>query len=402
MTGDEAPFAFDPFDEATRRDPFPLYARARRDHPVWAPEGAPVISIFRYDDIQVVLRDAATWSNAFPAPPGFEREDLPPSMIITDPPAHTRLRALVSQAFTPRMIRRLEPRMNEIAEELVDAAVARGQVDLVQALTYPLPVTVIAEIIGIPVEDRAQFKEWSDAAVENLGAVFMAPLPPERIAQQRRVRLAMQDYFRELVEERRRRPREDLLSGLVAAELEGSRLSFDELLAMLVLLLVAGNETTTTLIGNAVLELLAHPAALAALRARRELLPGAVEEVLRYSSPVQMDPRLATRATEIRGHRIEAGQVVLSWLGSANRDDAVFPRADEFDIARRDNRHLAFGFGPHYCLGANLAVLEAEVALRVLLARTRRFERVDDAPLPLHPSIVFRAVTSLPLELEPA
>jgi len=397
-----APFRFDPFDDATRRNPFPLYARARREHPVWAPDGAPVVSMFRYDDIQGVLRDPATWSNAFPPPPGFEPEDLPPSMLVTDPPAHTRLRGLVSQAFTPRMIRRLEPRMNEIAEELVNAALACGRVDLVEALTYPLPVIVIAEIIGIPTEDHARFKVWSDAAVENLGAVFMGPLPPEKIARQRRVRVEMQDYFRGLVDERRRRPREDLLSGLVAAEIEGSRLSFDELLAMLLLILVAGNETTTTLIGNAVLELLAHPPALAALRARPELLPDAVEEVLRFSSPIQMDPRRAARATEIRGHHIETGQIVLSWLGSANRDETVFERPDEFDIARRDNRHLGFGFGPHYCLGASLATLEAQVALRVLLARTRSIRRVDDAPLPLHPSFVFRAVTALPLELEPA
>jgi len=397
----DAPFAFDPFDEATRRDPFPLYARARREHPVWAPAGAPVVSIFRHDDIQGVLRDPATWSNAFPPPPGFTADDLPPSMLVTDPPAHTRLRGLVSQAFTPRIIRRLEPRMNAIAEELVDAALARGRVDLVEALTYPLPVIVIAEIIGIPAEDRGQFKVWSDTAVENLGAVFMGPLPPEQIARQRQVRVEMQEYFRRLVDERRRRPQEDMLSGLVAAEVEGSRLSFDELIAMLLLILVAGNETTTTLIGNAVLELLAHPAALAAVRTNPELLPGAVEEVLRFSSPIQMDPRRAARAAEIGGHRIEAGQIVLSWLGSANRDEAVFERPDEFDIARRDSRHLAFGFGPHYCLGASLATLEAVTALRALLARTRAIRRIDDAPLPLHPSFVFRGVTSLPLQLEP-
>jgi len=291
--------------------------------------------------------------------------------------------------------------MNAIAAELVEAAVARGRVDLVEALTYPLPVVVIAEIIGIPAEDRAQFKVWSDAAVENLGAVFMGPLPPEKIASQRRVRVEMEDYFRRLVDERRRRPSEDLLSGLVAAEVEGSRLSFDELIAMLLLILVAGNETTTTLIGNAVLELLAHPAVLAAVRTNPELLPGAVEEVLRFSSPIQMDPRRAVRATEIRGHPIEAGQIVLSWLGSANRDETVFERPDEFDIGRRDSRHLAFGFGPHYCLGASLATLEAVTALRALLARTRAIRRIDDAPLPLHPSFVFRGVTSLPLEVEP-
>src|SRR5947199_287208 len=280
----DAPFAFDPFDEATRRDPFPLYARARREHPVWAPAGAPVISLFCHDDIQGVLRDPATWSNAFPPPPGFTAEDLPPSMLVTDPPAHTRLRGLVSQAFTPRMIRRLEPRMNAIAAELVEAAVARGRVDLVEALTYPLPVVVIAELI-----------------------------------------------------------------------------------AMLLLILVAGNETTTTLIGNAVLELLAHPAVLAAVRTNPELLPGAVEEVLRFSSPIQMDPRRAVRATEIRGHPIEAGQIVLSWLGSAKRDEAVLERPDEFEIGRRDSRHLAFALGPHYRIDASPPTPMAVTATHVRL-----------------------------------
>ena len=168
---------------------------------------------------------------------------------------------------------------------------------------------------------------------------------------------------------------------------------------MLVLLLVAGNETTTTLIGNAVLELLEHPDAVARLRADPELTAAAVEEVLRYSSPVQLDPRRATRAVELHGHRIEAGQIVVNWLGSANHDERVFTDPERFDITRSENRHLAFGFGTHYCLGANLARLEAQVALRTLLARARSFERTDDDPLPLHPSIVFRAVTELPLRL---
>ena len=170
---------------------------------------------------------------------------------------------------------------------------------------------------------------------------------------------------------------------------------------MLILLLVAGNETTTNLIGNAVLALLDHPDALARLRAERALLPSAVDEVMRWSSPVQMDPRRATRALELHGHSIDADQLVVCWLGSANRDEDVFPDPERFDIARADNRHLAFGFGPHYCLGANLARLEAQVALAALLDRSRAFERIDDAPLPLHPSIVFRGVTSLPLRLHP-
>jgi cytochrome P450 len=292
--------------------------------------------------------------------------------------------------------------MVEIANQLLDAALERRRVDLVEALTYPLPVVVIAEMIGVPIEDREQFKTWSDQAVENLGVVFFAPLPQERIAQLRRTVQEMRTYFTRLAEERRARPCDDLLSGLVAAEVEGTRLGSDELLAMLILLLVAGNETTTTLIGNAVLELLGHPDALARLRADPSLLPAAVDEVLRFASPVQMDPRLARRTVELHGQRIEAGQFLMCWLGSANRDETVFQNPQRFDIARTGNRHLAFGFGPHYCLGATLASLEAQVALRVLLARTRSFQRTDEGSLPLHPSIVFRSVTRLPVELVPA
>jgi cytochrome P450 len=395
-------FAFDPFDEGTRRDPFALYARARREHPIWAHPGLPVFSAFRYADAQAVLKDSITWSSEFPLPPGMTREDFLPSMLVTDPPAHTRLRGLVSQAFTPRMVQRLAPRMARIAEELVDAALERRRVDLVEALTYPLPVIVIAEMIGVPIEDRAQFKVWSDEAVANLGIVFFTAPGEERIAAMRRTLGEMRTYFARLADERRAHPRDDLLSGLVAAEVEGSRLTFDELIAMLTLILVAGNETTTGLIGNAVLELLAHPDALARLRRDPGALPRAIDEVLRFSSPVQMDPRRATRPVELYGQRIEADQFVLCWLGSANRDEAVFPDADVFDVDRQSNPHLAFGFGRHYCLGATLAVLEAEAALRALLARTRSFARTDDGPLPLHPSIVFRSVTSLPVELVPA
>jgi cytochrome P450 len=395
-------FAFDPYDEAIRRDPYPLFARARREHPAWRHEGLPVVSVFRHADCQAILRDPQAWSNCFPPPPGFTEDDLPRSMLVVDPPEHTRLRGLVSQAFTPKRVRQLAPRIEAIAEELLDEALARGEVDFVEALTYPLPVIVIAEMIGVPPEDRAQFKAWSDALVAPLGSVFFAPPTPEMIAEQRRIRGDLEAYFVRLVEERRRNPADDLLTALVQAELEGSRLSFAELLAMLILLLVAGNETTTNLIGNTVLELLAHPDALAAVRADPTLVPGVIDEVLRFASPVQMDPRRATRDTELDGVPVAAGEFVLCWLGSANRDEAVFERPEVFDIRRERRNHLAFGFGPHYCLGASLATLEAEVALRVLLARTRRFYRPDDAPLPLHPSIVFRGVTRLPLVLEPA
>src|SRR5712692_8137342 len=345
-----APFSFNPFDEQTRRDPYALFARARRDHPAWRHEGLPVVSVFRHADCQAILRDPQAWSSAFPTPPGFAPEDVPRSMLVTNPPEHTRLRALVSLAFTPRRVRQLAPRIEAIAHELLDGALARREVDLVEALTYPLPVVVIAE----PAEDRAQFRAWSNALVAPLGTAFFEVAPPERVATLRRVRGELEAYFVRLVETRRREPRDDLLSALVAAELEGSRLSFEELLAMLILLLVAGNETTTHLIGNAVLGLLAHPEALAAVRADPSRVPAVVEEVLRFSSPVQMDPRLATRETRLHGVALAAGEVVLCWLGSANRDDAVYEHAEVFDIGREQKPDVAFGFGPHYCLGASL------------------------------------------------
>ena len=400
------PLSFDPLDPQTRRDPFAIYARGR-ERGIHRHMGLPVplLSLFRYADCQEVLRDDRTWSNDFAAlaagSPQLE-DTGPPSMLGLDGAPHHRLRSLVNKAFTPRIIKRLEGRMAQIAEQLVDEALAQGEVDLVQALTYPLPVTVIAEMIGVPTEDRAQFKQWSDEAVSILGTGFFGGIDPERLRRQLALRDTMHRYFVPLAEERRRRPREDLLTGLVQAEHEGSRLSHEEMLAMLTLILVAGNETTTTLIGNSVLELLAHPEQLARLRADLSLLPRAVEEVLRFGSPVQFDPRRATRDVELAGETIRENEIVLCWLGSANRDESVFPAAERFDIARSPNPHLAFGLGVHYCLGSNLARLEAEVALRALLQRTRRFELATPEPLPLHPSPVFRAVTSIPLRLEPA
>jgi cytochrome P450 len=402
------PFAFNPLDPATRRDPYPLYARGRRELPVFFHEGLPlrVFSVFRHADCQEILRDDATFSNVFrmaqiagASGDGDLPEMPPPSMLGTDGAEHTRLRSLVNKAFTPRIVQRLEPRMHEIAGELVDRAVGAGEIDLVQALTYPLPVTVIAEIIGIPVEDRARFKRWSDQAISVLGTGFFGGVDLARIQRQLDLLKEMHAYFVPLAEAREREPREDLLTGLVQARHEGSRLSHDEMLQMLTLILVAGNETTTTLIGNAVIELLAHPDQLARLRREPDLLPGAIEEVLRFASPVQFDPRRATRDVELHGHKIRENDMVLSWLGSANRDEAVFERPDVFEIGRPKGPHLAFGFGVHYCLGANLARLEAEVALGALLRRTASFERVGSEPLPLHPSPVFRGVTSLPVRL---
>lgn len=398
-------FSFNPLDPAVRRDPFALYARARAEAPAYLHAGVPlrVVSIFRYDDVQATLRDDARFSNApnqaLRAASGLELDAIPPSMLVTDGAEHARLRGLVNKAFTPRIVSRLEGRMQSLANELVDAAVAQGEADLVQALTYPLPVTVIAEIIGIPAEHRAQFKAWSDRAVASLGVAFLGGVDAERIRQQVALREEMRAYLVPLAEERRRAPREDLMTGLVQAEHEGSRLSHDEMLQMLILLLVAGNETTTTLIQNVVLELLEHPVWEQRARADRALIPAVIEETLRHSSPVQFAPRRATTELTLHGVEIRPDDFVLCWIGSANRDEKVFDDPESFDPLRERSPHLAFGFGPHYCLGANLARLEARVALDALLARTARMERAFSGDLPLHPSPVFRGVTRLPVRL---
>jgi cytochrome P450 len=401
-------FAFNPLDPATRRDPYALYARGRDEAPAFLHAGLPlrVVSLFRYDDVQSTLRDDARFSNApqaaLRAAAGAPADAIPPSMLVTDGEEHTRLRGLVNKAFTPRIVSRLEGRMHALARELVDAAVAQGEADLVQALTYPLPVTVIAEIIGIPAEDRAQFKRWSDRAVASLGLAFLGGFDAERIRQQVALREEMRAYLIPLAEERKRAPREDLMTGLVQAEHEGSRLSHDEMLQMLILLLVAGNETTTTLIQNLVLELLAHPAWEQRARADLALAPALIEETLRHSSPVQFAPRRAKTELTLHGVEIRPDDFLLCWIGSANRDAKVFDDAERFDPLRAKSPHIAFGFGPHYCLGANLARLEARVALEALLTRTSRIERAWVEDLPVHPSPVFRGVTQLPVRLTPA
>jgi cytochrome P450 len=402
------PFSFMPLDPALRRDPFAHYARARQEHPVYEHAGLPlrVVSIFRFADVQAALRDDAAFSNSFPTP-RLLREQLgdealpPPGLLGTDGAEHTRLRGLVNKAFTPRIVARLEPRLREVARQLVDDALAKPEVDLVEALTYPLPVVAIAEIIGIPAQDRAQFKRWSDRAVADLGVGFLGGLDAERVRKQSALRDEMRAYLVPLAEERRRAPREDLMTGLVQAEHEGSRLSHEEMLQMLILLLVAGNETTTTLIGNAVLALLAHPEEQRRARADRSRVPALVEETLRWSSPVQFAPRRAARAMELHGVALAPDDFVLCWIGSANRDESVFERAERFDPDRPRVAHLAFGFGPHYCLGANLARLEAALALETLLARTREIAPAFASPdeLPIHPSPVFRGVTRLPVRL---
>ena len=386
--------SFTPTDPAFLENPFPFYKMGLAMSPLFLPNPGLWL-VFGYQDCMAILKDNQTWSSEFQRPQNMLEEPPPPSMLGSDPPRHARLRNLVSQAFTPRMVDALEPRIRQIADELLTEKLPTGSIDLVHDHADPLPVIVIAEILGIPGSDRSMFKVWSDKVVALLGAGTAGgegELPEETFAE-------MRDYFNTMVEERRANPRQDLISGLVAAEIDGEKLNFDELLQMLILLLVAGNETTTNLLGNAVLEFMAHPGELARLRADMSLLPAAIEEVLRFNSPVQATVRRATRDVQFGEKTIEKGQQAVIWLASANRDAAVFPEPETFDITRTPNRHLAFGLGIHFCLGAPLARLEARVALEEFLLRTSHFERTDNELLPRVPTFIMHGVRSLPLSV---
>ena len=392
-------FVFDLQDPARRRDPFALYARARREHPVYLHPGLPVASVFGYRDVLGVLRDAETYSNVRKGRIDLEER---PDMLGSDAPEHTRLRGLVNKAFTPRIVAQLSDGLVKVADQLLDRALEKGEVDLVDALSYPLPVIAISDILGIPSEDRELFRAWSDLLVSTTALDFGQTVDPGHIEERRRVGREMDEYFSRMAEARRREPRDDLITGLVGAELEGTSLDFGEMLAMINLLLVAGNETTTNLIGSAIAQLDARPEVAASLREDPRRIPRAVEEVLRFESPVQVDPKRVARAVAIRGVEIPEDYTVLGWIGSANRDESAFERPTEFDIDREPNRHISFGFGQHYCLGANLARLEARVALRALLERTSEFVLTNTEPLPIHPSFIFRGPRRRPAQLRAA
>ncbi len=368
-------------------------AQFGRGHGVWF--------VFRHDQCVAISRDHEHWtmeprSGQYEVDPDT-RERLPRTvgLLNSDPPEHTRLRSLVAEAFTPKTVERLGPRIRAIAHELLDAVPAEGRFDLVEAFSHPLPVIVIAEILGVPSSDRAKFKQWSDEAII---ALELRGQGPGRYPLGGRAFPALREYFTALIEARRREPRDDLISALVRAEVEGARLTGDELIHLLVLLLVAGNETTRDLIGNTTLALLEHPEQLKLLREDPSLALNAIEEVLRYSAPAQYMSRRAKAATVVGETRIEAGEEAVLWFGSANRDEVVFPNADAFDIRRANaSRHLTFGIGTHFCLGAPLARLEGAIAIEALLTRFPEMRRADDGPLPRMPSLQHRGVRSLPL-----
>ena len=396
----------DIFDPALRSDPYPAYARLRRDAPVCeTPWGGWLIS--RYADCVALLKNPRAssdpgQSNAYKKAverglidPGEALGRTPP-FLITDPPDHTRLRALVSTAFTPKVIEGLRSRMQRIVDELLDRAAERGDTELIEEIAYPLPVRVICELLGVPPEDHETFKEWSRLLSRSMDPEPL--LPPDVVAGRRRAGNAFTQYFGDLISQRRRAARPDLISSLIEAEDAGDKLTEDELLSTCILLLAAGHETTVSLIGNGVLALIRHPDAFRRLRDDPALARSAVKEFLRYDAPVHFAFRTAKDAIELGVHRIAKGSQLLLLLASANRDADQFPDPDRLDIARADNHHLAFGFGAHFCIGAPLARLEGEVFFRSLAQRFNQVELLAETPQ-YKPNIVNRGLASLPVRI---
>ena len=397
----------DLFDPTFKANPYPTYAELRSGAPVYRaelPDGRGVWLVTRYDDVVAVLKDerfAKDWRSAMtpeqlaqiPPIPEVMRP-LSENMLDKDPPDHERLRRLVSKAFTPRLIERMRPRVQEIADALLDAVEDKGGMDLIDDYAFPLPITVIAELLGVPVEDRNRFREWSNAAVS--GDTTQEYVEKILLPHMQ----AFIDYLRALFEEKRENPKDDLISALVLAEEAGDKLSEDELLAMVFLLLIAGHETTVNLIGNGTLALLQNPDQLQKLKDDPSLIKPAIEELLRYDGPVETSTeRFAREDVAIGDTVIPKGEMVMVVIAAADHDPARFPEPDTLDIARADNKHLAFGKGIHHCLGAPLARMEGQIALGTLLRRMPDL-RLKGSPesLTWRPGMVLRGLKGLPVE----
>ena len=388
----ESGVAYDLTSPEVRADPYDTYRCLREIDPVHRMRLIRAWVLTRYRDIEGVLRDHRRFANGG----RILVETVPLSLLEIDPPEHTRLRALVSKAFTPRAVAALRSRIEQITAGLLDAVAGKDRFDLIAALAYPLPVTIIAEMLGVRPRDMDRFEQWSHALALSVDPL----LGRDQIQFIKSAAEQAYEYFESIIDERRRAPREDLVSGLLAAEEEGDRLTHEELLSVMLLILVAGNETTRSLIGNGMLALLRHPDQLRRLRHDPTLLDAAVDELLRYDSPVQLNGRLVREDVEIGGKLIRAGEVVISAIGAANRDPEVFDHPETLDIGRQETSHLSFGRGIHYCLGAPLALLEARVAFAALLDR---FATIRLAGEPRHrQGVVLRGVEHLWIEVEPS
>ena len=389
---------FNPMDPEFVADPYPTYHRLRAEDPVHhSPLGFWVLS--RYEDVVWSLRDPRLIKEPIAAFVAARLGRTPPglglSMLDRDPPDHTRLRGLVSKAFTPRVVERLRPRVQEIVDGLLDRVERAGTMDLIEEFAYPIPVNVICEMLGVPVEDHEQFKGWSLDLARGLDSIMLGP-DSDVVKRSGKAREGLSNYIRQLIGERRSAPRGDLLSALIATEEAGDKLSEPELVAMSILLLVAGHETTVNLIGNGMLALLRHPDQLRQLRERPDLIGSAVEELLRYDGPVQRTARTPSEDVTIGNRTIPGGAIVMPFIGAADRDPAQFRDPDRLDITRTENRHIAFGLGIHFCLGAPLARIEGQIAISTLVKRMPKLALAVERP-EHRQSLTLRGLTALPV-----
>jgi cytochrome P450 len=392
-------------DPEVLANPYPLYDKLRSQDPVhWDPFLHAWV-VTRYSDVVHVLNHFS--ANRTPTPEQLSALNLSAlnpiaevmvrQMLFLDPPDHTRLRALASAAFTPRRVEQLRSHVQEVMDTLLDAIVSKGHMDVIADFASPAPAIVTAEMLSVPPADHVQLKEWSQDFAEMLGNFQHNP---ERFP---RVLLSVENlcsYFRSAMREQAAHPREGLIEAMMSAEIEGVRLTEEEIIANLIVTMVGGQETTTNLIGNGVLTLLRHPAEMERLRADSSLIPSAVEELLRYESPSQHTARLAPADVELGGKHIQKRQAVIAVMGAGNRDGERFPEPDRLDITRKDNRHLAFGWAAHFCFGAALARLEGQIAFETILRRLPQLRLDTQTPLVWRHNLGLRGLTALPVAFD--
>ncbi len=379
---------FNPYSRSHLGNPHPVYAALREEHPVHLNERPRFWAISRFEDVETALREWPVFSSASGITlDGFS--GFKPMIILMDPPRQAELRRVLQKAFTAKRIGAQESLIRHTAQTLLDAIPAEDEVDLVSAFNAPFPIMVIAEMLGVDPRDRELFKQWSNGIMATAAGEY------ESLARNYE---HIFDYFRGVIAARRTSPRDDLATALVQAEVDGHKLSDDDILGFCALLLIAGNETTTNLLGNAAVLLAAHPDARAEIVADMSLLPNAIEEVLRFEGPAQTLTRTTTVDAHVRGHTIGAGEKVMLLLAAANRDPRVFEDAERFDIHRVTRKHIAFGSGIHFCMGANLARLEARVAFEELLGRFPKY-RVTAEALSYFNTPSIRGPKALPVRL---
>ena len=379
--------------------PFPYYYEMQKERPVffdpdyalnWGHKG--VWHVFRYEDVVRVLKDYETFTSE--GAPKVEESPLSIGISQTDPPRHTSLRKIVTKAFVPRVINKMEPWIRQVSEELLDKVLDQGEMEFVDDFAIPIPVRVITRMMGVPANDVKQVNEWANLIMLNPDEVEGGPEGFFRAQQE------MGEFFKGLIEERKQNLKDDLISDLIRAEVDGEKLGDEDLLSFCMVLLIAGNETTTNLLGNTIYTLTEHPEIQDHLLEHPEDIPKVVEESLRYRSPVQSLFRVATKDVEIAGQKIKQGEYVVAWLGSANHDPSVFPNPEKFDIERDNSSKVSFGHGIHYCVGAPLATLEANVALQVIFSKIKQIRIKPGVKVERFPSTMMYGLKKLPITFQ--